>query len=35
MIINPILRGFRPDAGVCVVGNDFYIATSTFNGGPV
>ncbi len=30
MLTNPILRGFQPDASVCVVGEDYYIATSTF-----
>lgn len=27
---NPILSGFNPDPSICVVGEDFYIATSTF-----
>ena len=30
MIRNPILRGFHPDPSICRVGNDYYIATSTF-----
>ena len=30
MIENPILRGFNPDPSICRVGNDYYIATSTF-----
>ena len=30
MIKNPILRGFNPDPSICRVGEDFYIATSTF-----
>jgi len=30
MIKNPILTGFNPDPSICRVGNDFYIATSTF-----
>lgn len=34
MIINPILKGFQPDASVCVVGEDYYIATSTFEWWP-
>lgn len=29
-IQNPILRGFHPDPSICRVGDDFYIATSTF-----
>ncbi|OGV60089.1 MAG: hypothetical protein A2X45_25150 [Lentisphaerae bacterium GWF2_50_93] len=29
-ISNPILSGFNPDPCICVVGGDFYIATSTF-----
>ena len=27
---NPILEGFSPDPSICVVGEDFYLATSTF-----
>ena len=34
MLTNPILRGFQPDASVCVVGEDYYIATSTFEWWP-
>ncbi|TWG65984.1 MULTISPECIES: glycoside hydrolase family 43 protein [unclassified Aminobacter] len=30
MIRNPILRGFNPDPSICRVGDDYYIATSTF-----
>jgi xylan 1,4-beta-xylosidase len=30
MIRNPILRGFNPDPSVIRVGDDYYIATSTF-----
>jgi xylan 1,4-beta-xylosidase len=30
MIQNPILPGFNPDPSICRVGDDFYIATSTF-----
>ena len=30
MIQNPILRGFHPDLSIVRVGNDYYIATSTF-----
>ncbi len=29
-IINPILKGFNPDPSICRVGNEYYIATSTF-----
>ena len=29
-IHNPILRGFNPDPAICRVGDDYYIATSTF-----
>ncbi|HEY7773571.1 MAG TPA: glycoside hydrolase family 43 protein [Marinagarivorans sp.] len=29
-IHNPILKGFNPDPSICRVGDDFYIATSTF-----
>lgn len=29
-IQNPILRGFNPDPSILRVGNDYYIATSTF-----
>src|SRR5689334_20072958 len=30
MIRNPILPGFNPDPSICRVGNDYYIAVSTF-----
>jgi xylan 1,4-beta-xylosidase len=30
LIINPILRGFNPDPSILRVGDDYYIATSTF-----
>lgn len=30
MIQNPVLPGFNPDPSICRVGNDYYIATSTF-----
>jgi xylan 1,4-beta-xylosidase len=30
LIINPILPGFNPDPSIIRVGDDFYIATSTF-----
>lgn len=30
VISNPILRGFNPDPSICRVGDDYYIATSTF-----
>lgn len=30
MISNPILRGFNPDPSIIRVGDDFYVATSTF-----
>lgn len=30
MIINPVLAGFNPDPSICRVGQDYYIATSTF-----
>lgn len=29
-IKNPILKGFNPDPSICKVGDDYYIATSTF-----
>jgi len=29
-IKNPVLKGFHPDPSVCVVGDDYYIAVSTF-----
>lgn len=34
MIQNPILRGFHPDPSVVRVGEDYYIATSTFEWWP-
>ena len=34
IITNPILKGFHPDASVCTVKGDFYIATSTFEWWP-
>ncbi len=30
MIINPIIRGFNPDPSIIRIGEDYYIATSTF-----
>lgn len=33
-IINPILRGFNPDPSIIRVGDDYYIATSTFEWWP-
>jgi len=30
MITNPILPGFNPDPSICRVGEDYFIATSTF-----
>jgi len=30
MIQNPILKGFNPDPSIVAVGDDYYIATSTF-----
>lgn len=30
MITNPVLRGFHPDPSICRAGEDYYIATSTF-----
>lgn len=29
-VTNPILKGFNPDPSICRVGDDYYIATSTF-----
>ncbi|MDH4002018.1 MAG: family 43 glycosylhydrolase, partial [Xanthomonadales bacterium] len=29
-IVNPILSGFHPDPVICRCGEDYYIATSTF-----
>lgn len=34
MIQNPILRGFHPDPSIVRVGDDYYIATSTFEWWP-
>lgn len=34
MVINPILRGFHPDPSIVRVGEDYYIATSTFEWWP-
>ncbi len=34
MIQNPVLPGFHPDPSICRVGNDYYIATSTFEWWP-
>jgi xylan 1,4-beta-xylosidase len=34
MIKNPILPGFHPDPSICRVGDDYYIATSTFEWWP-
>jgi xylan 1,4-beta-xylosidase len=33
-IQNPILRGFNPDPSICRAGDDYYIATSTFEWWP-
>lgn len=30
IITNPVLRGFHPDPSICRVGDDYYVATSTF-----
>jgi xylan 1,4-beta-xylosidase len=30
IIKNPVLKGFNPDPSICKVGDDYYIATSTF-----
>ncbi|MGR5269027.1 glycoside hydrolase family 43 protein [Vibrio astriarenae] len=30
MIQNPIIKGFHPDPSICRAGDDYYIATSTF-----
>ncbi|MFB8734866.1 family 43 glycosylhydrolase [Bacillus sp. SL00103] len=29
-ITNPVLRGFNPDPSICRVGEDYYMAVSTF-----
>jgi xylan 1,4-beta-xylosidase len=34
VITNPILPGFHPDPSICRVGEDYYIATSTFEWWP-
>jgi xylan 1,4-beta-xylosidase len=34
MIQNPVLTGFHPDPSICRVGDDYYIATSTFEWWP-
>ena len=34
MIENPVIRGFNPDPSVIRVGDDFYVATSTFEWWP-
>jgi xylan 1,4-beta-xylosidase len=34
VIMNPIIKGFNPDPCICRAGNDFYIATSTFEWWP-
>ena len=34
MIKNPVLPGFHPDPSICRVGDDFYIANSTFQWWP-
>jgi xylan 1,4-beta-xylosidase len=33
-ITNPILTGFNPDPSLCRQGEDYYIATSTFEWSP-
>ena len=33
-VTNPILRGFNPDPSALRVGDDYYIATSTFQWWP-
>lgn len=33
-ILNPILRGFHPDPSILRVGDDYFIATSTFEWWP-
>ena len=30
-IQNPVLKGFNPDPSICRVGEDYYIAVSTFD----
>lgn len=34
MIRNPVLTGFHPDPSICRVGDDYYLATSTFEWWP-
>lgn len=34
VIKNPILKGFHPDLSIVRVGEDYYIATSTFEWWP-
>jgi xylan 1,4-beta-xylosidase len=34
LIQNPVLSGFHPDPSICRVGDDYYIATSTFEWWP-
>ncbi len=34
LVSNPILPGFHPDPSICRVGDDYYIATSTFEWWP-
>lgn len=34
MIVNPIIRGFNPDPSIIRIGEDYYIATSTFEWWP-
>jgi xylan 1,4-beta-xylosidase len=34
LIQNPVLPGFHPDPSICRVGDDFYVATSTFEWWP-
>ena len=34
MVKNPILRGFHPDPSLIRVGDDYYLATSTFEWAP-
>ena len=34
MIENPVIRGFNPDPSIIRVGDDYYIAASTFEWWP-
>jgi xylan 1,4-beta-xylosidase len=34
MIVNPVLPGFHPDPSICRAGDDYFIATSTFQWWP-